>query len=54
MFLNIDLLDGSTVVERSHPFMFAGNKALGAQTVLQIGSISLIVFKDAAEAQKFT
>ena len=44
---NVDLLGGRAVVKNFHPFMLSENKALNLQTVLQIGSVPLIVSADA-------
>lgn len=44
---NVDLLGGRAVVKHFHPFMLSENKALNLQTVLQIGSVPLIVSADA-------
>lgn len=44
---NVDLLGGRAVVKHFHPFMLSENKTLDLQTVLQIGSVPLIVSADA-------
>jgi len=44
---NVDLLGGRAVVKYFHPFMLSENNALNLQTVLQIGSVPLIVSADA-------
>ncbi|MDE0093948.1 MAG: DUF4143 domain-containing protein [Gammaproteobacteria bacterium] len=40
---NVDLLGGRAVIKHFHPFMLSENKVLNLQTVLQIGSVPLIV-----------